>query len=225
MCHSPSFLSPPFSHAGQKSIPWMRWEWTGLAQLRKPGARSLNHSDFPSWEKPQAKKIYLAPKLCHLEMGDAGKAKLFLLPTLMSKLMYFAPTLCWNFSAGNLDFCKGSLICGWLSKTVFLGTYRLQPRRVRAGNRPLKGPQPAPRSLLPNYLTHSRQSSSLVPWYMMLDPTAPTKALLSMNGYQIVIVEVGLEGCRHKWGTSYSVMLLKPLKTWMLKFLHKDTVK
>ena len=31
----------------------------------------------------------------------------------------FAPVVCWNFSSGNLYCYKGSLIHGWLSKTVF----------------------------------------------------------------------------------------------------------
>lgn len=87
------------------------------------------------------------------ERGDADKAKMFLLLSLMClNLCIFTPTPYWNFSARNLDFHKDSLICGWLSKTVFLETYRLQPRRVRARNRPLQGPQPAPKSLcrLPN---------------------------------------------------------------------------
>ena len=38
-----------------------------------------------------------------------------------SKLMglFFSPVVCWNFSARSLGLHKGSLICEWLSKTVF----------------------------------------------------------------------------------------------------------
>lgn len=36
-------------------------------------------------------------------------------------VLFFAPTMCWNFSAGLLNFQKGTLICGWFSNQCSLG--------------------------------------------------------------------------------------------------------
>ena len=36
-----------------------------------------------------------------------------------SIFFFFAPVVCWNFSSVNLDFHKGSPICGLLSRAVF----------------------------------------------------------------------------------------------------------
>jgi len=42
------------------------------------------------------------------------------------------------------------------------------------------------------YHTHSRWDSSQVPWQLAVDTTAPTKALLSVDGCQIIVVEEGI---------------------------------
>ena len=46
-----------------------------------------------------------------------------------SQLICFPPTVYWNLSSWNLDFCKSSLICGWLSKMVFTGGSRAATER------------------------------------------------------------------------------------------------
>lgn len=54
------------------------------------------------------------------EEGSAGKVKLFLLSSSIFLVSDFLdPVVCWNFSAGPLDFHKDSLVCGRLSKSVF----------------------------------------------------------------------------------------------------------
>lgn len=51
--------------------------------------------------------------------GDAGKVKLFLLPSPYVQTHSYAPTLCQNLSTENLDYHKASLSCERLSKVVF----------------------------------------------------------------------------------------------------------
>lgn len=67
---------------------------------------------------------------------------------------------------------------------------------------------------LPIAWYQDRQDSSRVPWYIMLDPTAPSKALLSVDGCQVFAV--GSEG--KKCGTSYVSMMLPSLLTIILYF-------
>lgn len=43
----------------------------------------------------------------------------FLSSPIHSNLYFFLPVECWNFSSGNLDIHKGSLIQRWLFKSVF----------------------------------------------------------------------------------------------------------
>ena len=42
--------------------------------------------------------------------------------------------MCWNFSTRNLDIHKGSLVLGWLFKTVFPGAPRPRLRGTGAGS-------------------------------------------------------------------------------------------
>lgn len=63
----------------------------------------------------------LGTELCHLGKGWRERS-----PTIpltlsnVSKHIYiFCPAVCCNLSAGNLDLHEGSLVHGWLSKTVF----------------------------------------------------------------------------------------------------------
>lgn len=37
------------------------------------------------------------------------------------------------------------------------------------------------------------QDAFQAPWHMVLDPTAPTKVLWSMDGFQIAVVEGGIQ--------------------------------
>lgn len=96
-----------------------------------------------------------------------------------SKIIYHIYT-CYNgvlelFSAGNLDFHKGSLIHGLLSKTVwswFMGHYRVQNQD---------------RICMPIIWCMGGEGSSWVPWHVScIYLTAFTRSLLSMYGYQIV---------------------------------------
>lgn len=109
------------------------------------------------------------------------------LTSFFSFIYLFPPTLCWNFSARNLDFCRSSLICGWLSMMLLARDFQTFQG--------LEGPESSKghcrvhiqdRSLYA--LTHGGQDSSQVPWRMVLDPISPTKALLSTDGCQIVIL-------------------------------------
>ena len=43
----------------------------------------------------------------------------------------FAPMRCWRFSSGNLDFHKGSLICGQVPQTVLSSGSRTTTRRAQ----------------------------------------------------------------------------------------------
>ena len=50
----------------------------------------------------------------------------------------FSPEKNWNFSSGNLDFYKGSLVCGWLSQRP-LGILELWPRGSGTGSQAAVG--------------------------------------------------------------------------------------
>ena len=56
------------------------------------------------------------------------------------------------------------------------------------------------------------QDACSVPWWVELDPRSPIKTLLSVDGYQIAIVDWKIPG-----GTSYSAMLLMSF-LWCSKF-------
>lgn len=113
-CHSPSLpasqsCSSRFSTLDvgreRKELPW-----------QPPVSHvSLTSSHFP-WEKSQA-EISLGPKLCPLGGRDgASQVKLFLSSSQCFQTPSFsAPKVCWNFSSGNQDLYKGSMVCGWLS--------------------------------------------------------------------------------------------------------------
>lgn len=77
---------------------------------------------------------------------------------------------------------------------------------------------------MPNTKCTGGQDSSRVPWHIILDATAPTKALLSINGYQIVIVEVGAVGTRMR-NLLFSHVAEVTQNQRELKFLHKETMK
>ena len=92
-----------------------------LSVLHSWGSQcSLTCSPFPHRIHQRLKKIFPGPLLCCLGWSDVGKVKLFLLPiSVCPNSFFFSSAVCWNFSSGNLDFHKVSLICGWLSKTMF----------------------------------------------------------------------------------------------------------
>ena len=98
------------------SVVWMGWgrdivllgsmphSWGSWALTQTPCKR--NHGSG---------RFLLALSCDTLGKGDAGKVKLFLLPSPVRPNLYF-----WlQWYAGNLDLHKGSLVHGWLCKTVF----------------------------------------------------------------------------------------------------------
>lgn len=131
-----------------------------------------------------------------------GEVRLFIfLSPVHPNSEFFAITLCWNFSTG-LDFHKGSLTCWWLSKSLFsMGFWTIAARvwgkftdhcRVHSWDQ--------------DYQTHGGQDSSWLHCPMVQAPTVFTKALLSVGGCQIAVVERGI-----RWGTPYSAVLLSHL--------------
>lgn len=91
---------------------------------------------------------------------------------------FFDSTLCWNFSTTDPDLCKGSLIHGRLSMLLFLGASRLRPRRAGARQGHCRV-HIQDQGLYAYYLTHRTR---LLPC-----PTTPTKVLLSIDKFQIII--------------------------------------
>lgn len=67
--------------------------------------------------------------------------------------------------------------------------------RLEAVHRPLQGSQLGPRSILPVTQHRGGTDFSPVSWFMVLDPTALTKSLLSMNRYQVVVEGRSDKGC------------------------------
>lgn len=77
--------------------------------------------------------------------ADISKVKFFSYPMCPISI-FFSPTVCWSFSAGFLDFHKGSVVSGWLSKSVMSRDCpRPWPRDAWSVHRPYEGPQPGPR--------------------------------------------------------------------------------
>ena len=74
------------------------------ARIAPPGR---NHS----WEGP------LGTELCH--PGEEVMCVKSVCSSYSFQGIQFQIFFCWNFSAGLLDFHKGSLIRGWLSKSLF----------------------------------------------------------------------------------------------------------
>lgn len=93
----------------------------------------------------------------------------------VSKLAYYsAETVCCNFS-GNLDFQKGSLIHGWLSKTVFSRALRPQPRAAKPDHGPLAGATAEIEVFVPITQYMGEWDFFQLTWHMVLDPTVPQR--------------------------------------------------
>ena len=117
-----------------------------------------------------------------------------------SKLIFFPPTVCWNLSSWNLDLHKGSLICGWLSKTVFSGAHGLQLRGAGASS----WATARTKVCLPITPHMGWWGSSQV----LCDTGShrSLKVLSSMDGCRIFGVGWGEGG--QQWGASYATMML-----------------
>lgn len=153
---------------------------------------------FLPWEKSWSKKFSLGAELCCLGEVMQVKSNSFFYPLQCNKIVFFF--LQWYVGTSllkNLDFHKGSFICGWLSKTAF---FRGSWTMAQMG-----------RSQFTDYFRiHSWNwglcpymggQDSWVPWHMALDHTTPTKALLSMNGYLTIVVKGEI-----RWKMSYSAI-------------------
>lgn len=83
----------------------------------------MQRHSIPLVRKPWAENTFLGPESCHLETGvrvggwGGGVGKV-ITSSSASEIIFFGLMVCWNFS-GNQDFHRGSLIHGWLFKTVF----------------------------------------------------------------------------------------------------------
>ena len=100
----------------------------------------------------------------------------------------FTPILCWNFSIGNLDFPKSSLVCGWLFKTVFSRDSQTIAKRGWSWFIGHCSVCHQDQGLYAYYPTHGWARHQAF-WCMVLYPVAPTNALLFVDGCQIIIVE------------------------------------
>ena len=85
--------------------------------------------------------------------------------------------LCWNFSAGNLDFCKGCRVCGLLCKTAFSRHFWNVAERGCSWFRDHCRVDSQDWGLYDYCPMHRWARLCPVPWHMVLDSTAPTKAL------------------------------------------------
>ena len=127
-CSTSHLLSP--SHAVHNPVFWMGRERNGphaqlSAQLKKPGDRShfftFLMGEITGWED-----LCWHWAVLSTGRGDAGKVKLFALPSSMcstSDCFFFFFFLQWcagSFPARRLDFHKVPLVCRWLSKLVCL---------------------------------------------------------------------------------------------------------
>jgi len=136
----PHFLYPVISWWTLKvfSTSWLLWItlsgemdlWQHPTQLGKPSSHSYPFI-FPHGKNHGQRGFSWYWAVLLWAISDMGKVKLFLLHCLVHPdiLFYFAPVICWNFSAGLLDFHKGSLIREWFCKTVFSRSAHTMARR------------------------------------------------------------------------------------------------
>lgn len=81
---------------------------------------SLIHSHFPHGRNCGWWTSLWALSCAPWGRDDAGRVKLFLLLSSVCTILdFFTPMAYWNFSAGLLNFHKGTLVHGQLSKLVF----------------------------------------------------------------------------------------------------------
>ena len=153
--------SHPPSHTVQNPVLWVGRErneplWHCPAQL---GSQVLTHTlslssmdeitgqeDLSRWD---------LPKLCCLR-GQVRWVKCKTIHLTLSdefKLVFLVSAMCWNFSAEDLNFHKGSVIHGWLSKMVFFqGLLHHNQEGLESVHGLLQGLQPGLKSvcLLPS---------------------------------------------------------------------------
>lgn len=89
--------------------------------------------------------------------------------------IFFAPTVCYNFSIGLLDFQKGSLIHGWLPRSVFSRAPGSWSREPEASSWATSGSTTRTKVCLLNTQFLGGQHFSRGPWHVVLDTAASTK--------------------------------------------------
>lgn len=120
-------------------------------------------------------------------MGDAHKVKQFTWPPPACPNLCFASALSWKFSAGKLDFHMALWSVNYCLRWKCLaGVPGLWTRGARAGFGATAGSTATAKICMPTTWCTSRQDSSQVPWYVVLDPTTPTEAFVSEDGCQNV---------------------------------------
>lgn len=97
----------------------------------------------------------------------------FTSPMHLNLYLFFALIMRWNFSAGTLDFHRDSLICEWLSKTVFSRGSWTMARRAGA-SLPTTTRSTTETEV---YMLITWPMGEGVTWCMVSDATAHTKAL------------------------------------------------
>ena len=101
----------------------------------------------------------------------------------------FVPKMYWNFYAGNLDFHIEGM--GDYLRSFSPGALRQQLRGAGASSLATAGSIAVTEVSVTITPCMGRRDSSQVPWHMVRDPIAPTKAFLSKDGCQIFVVEEG----------------------------------
>lgn len=110
-----------------------------------------------------------------------------------SKLLFFSSSGRWNFSSGNLDFHKGSLICVWLPLSLFSRCSWTAAKNGWSHFTATAGFAASSEVTLPITWCTGGQDSSGVPWCIVLDPTAPT-ALPFLDGCWILLLKWAQRG-------------------------------
>lgn len=173
-------------------------------------ADSLTHS-FPLQEKSWAEKVSFGIHLCCLWGWVTWvKSNCSSFSLQGTQTIFLALILCWYFSAGNLRFCKGSQVCGLLSKMVlYRGFWTVAEKgciqfTVHSDDW----------SLSPYYPIHRWARLLLVSWHMLLDPMASTKALLFMDGCQMLLKGVTAKTTDQSCCWHYSSRNFWSIATW-----------
>ena len=139
-CFSPDILPSP-THGTSDLVLWMLQERSSLSCciLYNRGSWVLAQllSLSPAGES-QADKFSLSSKLCCPWGGLMWHAHVVPLTHYSASFSLFSPEKYWNFSSGNLDFYKGSLVCGWLSQRP-PGIPGLWPRGSGTGSQATAG--------------------------------------------------------------------------------------
>lgn len=127
-CCFPSCLSLPVMQSMRQYPGWGEREiclWQHPPQLGKPSIHSYVLTFFHKTNH-RLRRVLLSLAVPLWKTGDMSNVILFLLLSSTCTISDFlTPTVCWNFSAGTLDFHKDFLVCWWQSKSVFSRATRL----------------------------------------------------------------------------------------------------